>query len=153
MATEKAPVALTGGAGFEFDDCVAARFMIDMLQARCSLAPELGAVVGIAWEARESGWLADDLVLSCRQANLVSAVGLSLKRNRQVNSARFPEDFRTLAWEQWDGKAGATAVNGTSNSIGLVVGELAVEVEDAWNAVAVQLRESRSDPARVLRRL
>ena len=44
MATEKAPVALTGGAGFEFDDCVAARFMLDLLKARCSLGAEYRSV-------------------------------------------------------------------------------------------------------------
>lgn len=69
MATEKAPVALTGGAGFEFHDCVAARFMIDLLHGRCSLGAEWGAIVKVAWEARESGWLADDLVLSCQRGN------------------------------------------------------------------------------------
>lgn len=153
MATEKVPVSLTGGAGFEFDDCVAARFLIDLLQARCSLAAELGAISRIAWEARESGWLADDLVLFCGGGNLENAVGLSLKRNRQVNSAGFPQDFRALAWEQWDGKLGATAIKGTSNGIGLVVGELAADVEGAWSAIAQQVRETRSDLGRVLVRL
>src|SRR5690606_27374570 len=57
MATEKAPVALTGGAGSEFEDCVAARFMIDLLQSRSSLGAEWGAVRRVTWQARESGWL------------------------------------------------------------------------------------------------
>ena len=55
MATETAPVALTGGAGFEFGDCVAARFMIDILLARCSLGPEFGAVANVltsSWSTR-----------------------------------------------------------------------------------------------------
>lgn len=69
MATEKAPVALTGAAGSEFEDCVAARFLIDLLQSRSSLGAECGAVVRVTWQARESGWLADDLVLACQRGD------------------------------------------------------------------------------------
>jgi hypothetical protein len=46
MATEKAPVAVTGGAGFEFHDRVAARCLLDLLLGR-AFAAHLGAVVKI----------------------------------------------------------------------------------------------------------
>lgn len=127
--------------------------MIDLLQSRSSLGAEWGAVVRVTWQARESGWLADDLVLACQRGDLESTVALSLKRNRQVTSAGFPDVFRKLAWDQWDGRAGAKSIKGTRNAVGLVVGELAAEVEGAWNAVAQQVRESRSDLSRVLARL
>ncbi len=152
MATEKAPVAVTGSAGFEFHDRVAARCLLDLLLGR-AFAAHLGAVVKIKWEVRESGQFGDDLVLSCRRDGVEREVGLSLKSDRQVTGNGFPSDFRDLAWEQWDGRAGATAIRGTENMIGLVVGELAGGVEAAWNALAAQIGESRSALDRVLARL
>jgi hypothetical protein len=152
MATEKAPVAVTGGAGFEFHDRVAARCILDLLLGR-AFAAHLGAVVKIKWEVRESGQLGDDLVLSCRRDGVEREVGLSLKSDRQVTGNGFPSDFRDLAWEQWDGRAGATAIRGTENMIGLVVGELAGGVEAGWSALAVQIGESRSALDRILARL
>jgi hypothetical protein len=153
MPTQKASVLTTGGAGFEFHDQVAARLLIDMLLGRCSLSTQLGAVVTVGWEGRESGWLADDLVIKCQSTESV-IVGLSLKRGRQVTpGAGFPDDFRCLAWEQWDGARGAVSLAETSNGIALVVGELAADVETAWNGLALQLRESRSDLNRVRLRL
>lgn len=95
MATEKAPVALTGGAGFEFDDCVAARFMIDLLQARCSLAAELGAVAKIVWEDRPA-WLADDLVLSCRKGELESVVDALTQKDPIIGGISFNPGLRPV---------------------------------------------------------
>lgn len=79
MATEKAPVAVTGGAGFEFHDRVAARCLLDLLLGR-AFAAHLGAVVKIKWEVRESGQFGDDLVLSCRRDGV------------ETRSRAFPEE-------------------------------------------------------------
>jgi hypothetical protein len=152
MATEKAPVAVTGGAGFEFHDRVAARCLLDLLLGR-AFAAYLGAVVKIKWEVRESGQLGDDLVLSCRRDGVERDVSLSLKSDRYVTIKGFPSEFRDLAWEQWDGRAGATAIRGTENMVGLVVGELAGDVDAAWNLLAGQIGGSRSALDRVLARL
>lgn len=153
MATEKAPVELTGGAGHEFEDSVAARFLIDLLAARCALGVALGQVVRLSWQARESGWLADDLLISCKLGTRERSVALSVKSDRQVTKTGFPDDLTRLAWEQWLGQAGAVALKGTGNAIGLVVGHLAAGVEEAWNKICLEVRESRSNLGRVLARL
>ncbi len=151
MATEKASVEVTGGAGFECADSVAARFLLDMLLARCSVAADLGAVEEVHWENRESGWLADDVVLLCRNGGSERAVGLSIKSNKQVSSNGFPLDFVQLAWEQWLGLSGARRIKDTSDEIGLVVGELADGVAGAWQKTAIEARETT--PERMLARL
>jgi hypothetical protein len=153
VATEKAPVEVTGGAGHEFDDSVAGRFLIDLLTGGCSLGAGLGQVTEIRWQVRESGLLGDDLVITCRLGGNERRVALSVKSDRQVTQSGFPSDFVELAWELWRGLAGAVATKGTGNGVGLVVGGLAAGVEDAWNKLAVEVRESRADLQRVLDRL
>ena len=53
MAKEKAPVALTGGAGFNYEDLVAARLLVDMLSGIYSFGEQLGTLVRIDWQARD----------------------------------------------------------------------------------------------------
>jgi len=153
MATEKAPVELTGGAGHEFEDDVAARFLVDLLAGRCSLGDGTEKVVKIAWQDRGARWLADDLVLTCARGADEREVGLSIKSNKQVTRTGFPDDFTELAWEQRRGGAKARALLGTNNELGLIVGELAADVEAGWNSLVRQLRESRSDLGRIAARL
>src|ERR1700677_1499925 len=103
--TRRAPVRLTGNEGARFENQIAARFLLDILTAANSLGSHFGRVVRIDWQARDLGWLADDLVISC----LVSpdqerSAGISIKSNQQVNSNGFPADFVDLAWGLWLGQ-------------------------------------------------
>jgi len=52
MAKQKAPVELTGGTGFNFEDLIAARFLLDMLAGANSLGAEYGRVTRLDWQAR-----------------------------------------------------------------------------------------------------
>src|ERR1700733_8357093 len=81
----KAPVQVTGGGGFRFENPVAARFLLDMVIGKNPLGADFGRVVGVHWQARDAGWLADDLAVSCRTASGEERVaGLSVKTYQQL---------------------------------------------------------------------
>lgn len=153
MATQKAPVALTGGAGFEFEARIAARLMVDMLRGRCALGSDLGAVQLLSWQARESGWLHEDLVVSCERGGVARQAGLSLKSDRQVKGTGFPSSFVESAWQHWDATGDARAIRETEDVLVLVVGELAAGVREAWNDLLVQSVALRSAPERLVARM
>jgi hypothetical protein len=106
MADRVAPVSLTGGAGFDFEDQVAAYFLAEMLAVSEPLEPGDGAIARIDWQARSEGWLLDDLVLSLSRRGGVGRLALSIKSDRQVTTSGFPSDFVRVAWQQWLGIPG-----------------------------------------------
>src|ERR1700726_2887972 len=98
----KAPVRLTGGAGTRYENSVAARFLLDMLAGLNSLGPDFGRITRVDWQARDAGWLADDLALTCEgSSGQRRSVGISIKSDQQVNTRGFPSEFVDLAWGQW----------------------------------------------------
>jgi len=66
---KKGPGAATGGAGTRYENPVAARFLLDMLAGLNSLGPDFGRIARIDWQARDAGWLADDLALTCERSS------------------------------------------------------------------------------------
>jgi len=83
MAKKKAPAQLTGGAGFRYEDYVAARFLLDLLGGTNSLGPDFGRVTRVDWQARDAGWLAEDLGISCKLFR-----GMEMDRGRRMQAAR-----------------------------------------------------------------
>ena len=64
---------------------------------------DFGHIVCLDWQARDAGWLADDLVVTCKQSSEDRAAGISIKSTQQVTRAGFPQDFVESAWAQWFG--------------------------------------------------
>ena len=60
----KAPVRSTGGSGYNFEDQCAAYLAVDLLGGRQFLGTDVGAINRIDFQAQESDWLFDDLVLT-----------------------------------------------------------------------------------------
>jgi hypothetical protein len=58
-----AVVKSTGGGGFAFADKGGGDFLAEVLRGGTPLGGVAGALVGVHFEARESGWVLDDLVL------------------------------------------------------------------------------------------
>jgi hypothetical protein len=86
----KAPVSLTGGQGFRVENLVAGRFLADLLSGRNSLGSQFGRVVRIDWQARDIGWLLDDLAITSRSPDGVEGtVGLSVKSFSQLGRNGF----------------------------------------------------------------
>jgi hypothetical protein len=148
----KAPVGLTGGGGFGFENSVAARFLLDLLGGTNSLGIDFGRIVRVDWQARDAGWLADDLALTCTSGpGGDRAAGLSIKSNRQVTASGFPTNFVAALWAQWLGIGTLRPLAGSQDALVLVTGELAQNVEAAWSRL---LREaSKTTPERLIARL
>lgn len=151
MAKEAAPVALTGGAGFHFEDCVAARLLLDILAGTNCLGISRGRVRLIDWQARDAGWHLDDLAVTCEAGGIERGAAISCKSDKQVTSSGFPGNFVEAAWEHWHGAAGARRLREDQDAVVLVTGELADNVRKAWEKT---LRETlQTAPDRMLARL
>src|SRR5216683_936215 len=133
MAKKKAPAKLTGGGGFRHEDLEAARFLLDLLGGTNSLGQDFGRVARVDWQARDAGWLADDLALSCNALGETRAAGLSIKSNRQVTASGFPANFVEIAWRHWLGEGTARKPQDHSDAVVLITGQLAHNVETAWS--------------------
>ena len=148
----RAPVRLTGGAGFRFENAVAARFLLDMLTARNALGSEFGRVVRVDWQARDQGWLLDDLAIQCRTLNGSDrSVGFSVKSHEQVNTAGFNQQFVLTAWSQWFGRDTTRIFRRGVDALGLVTGDLDHTVKRAWSALHSET--SQTTPERMAARL
>ena len=98
MASEKAPVKLTGGGGFRFEDRVASLFMAHMLAGGLALGAEYGTIRAIHFQVRDRGWLLDDLLLVLERDGNKQHCALSIKSNLQVTQNGFPADFVKAIW-------------------------------------------------------
>jgi len=149
---KKAPVRLSGNAGTRYENEVAARFLLDMLGGTNSVGVDFGRILRIDWQARDLGWLTDDIVLTCQDSeNETRRVGLSLKSNKQITSQGFPDDFVDLAWGQWIGARTAGTFNKGKDAVALVTANISNDVFQDWSAL---LREVlATTPDRVAARL
>jgi len=151
MGKKKAPAKLTGGAGFRYEDYVASRFLLDLLAGTNSLGSEFGVVTRVDWQARDTGWLADDLCISCKIPSGDRAAGLSIKSDRQVTKSGFPAEFVEICWAQWLGEGTTRKLRKDKDAIGLVTGRLSPEVETAWSKTLSEALQTT--PERMVARL
>ena len=151
MVKKKAPVQLTGGAGFRYENPVAVRFLLDLLAGSNALGVDFGRIVRLDWQARDSGWLADDLVVTCKQSSGNRAAGISIKSAQQVTRAGFPHDFVEIAWAQWLGVKTDRKLRDSNDAIVLVTGSLAHDVQDAWSNLLIETLNTT--PERMVTRL
>ncbi|WP_421729386.1 hypothetical protein [Brevundimonas sp.] len=108
----------TGGPGYQFEDLVAARLLIQMLLDRSLQGIGAGAE-RLQFQADALGWRIDDLLVTVGDGPSESRLALSCKSSLQVSGNGFPNDFITRAWELWDG-ADAGPMNRSSDFLGLV---------------------------------
>lgn len=91
----------TGGAGFAFEDLVAADLLSKMLLDQP--VDGIGAPgVALLSQAAAAGWQIDDLVCIGRgPGSAEHRLALSCKSNVQVTASGWPEDFAKAAWALW----------------------------------------------------
>ena len=130
---KKAPVQLTAGTGFRNENCIAARFLLDLLAGTNSLDEKFGKIERVQWQGRDLGWLADDLVIECSAWAQRRAAGISIKSDQQVTRAGFPPDFVAIAWRQWFGVKTERILGGSDDAVVIMVGSLSHDVEAAWS--------------------
>ena len=90
----------TSGAGFQFEDLIAAWQLVKALSGE--QAPAVGGV-GTQLQAQVStlGWRIDDLLLTSEANGSPRRLAISAKGNQQVSASGLPSDFVARAWEQW----------------------------------------------------
>ncbi len=132
---KKAPVQATGGGGFRYENAVAAQFLLDLIGGTNALGVDFGRVARIDWQARDAGWLADDLIITCKASGGDRTAALSIKSAQQVTRAGFPQDFVTIAWAQWFAVKTDRKLRDGNDAVGLITRSLAHEVKDAWSSL------------------
>lgn len=153
MAKKGAPVSLTGGAGYSFEDEVAAWFLTHLLTGEILLEPLSGYSVAVDFQVRESGWLLDDLVITnIGREDQEHRCAVSVKRHSQVTSAGFPSDFVETIWEQWLGlDLESNTFRQDEDYLCLATGHLAESVKSEWDEISQQAAVTK--PARLAKRL
>lgn len=144
MAKKAAPVGLTGGEGFNYEDRVAARFLVDMLAGIVPFGVDFGCVTKIDWQVRDTGRLLDDLAIIMSGTNGQHVAELSIKSHRQVTSNGFPSNFVEAAWEEWL-HVETTAFDKVSDLVVLITGEIANDVQETWSTLLCQARATTPD--------
>jgi hypothetical protein len=149
---KKAPVGNTGGGGFSFENLAAARFLLDLLGLTHTLGVEnFGKVIRLDWQARDSGWLADDLVVTSQLGSNRRSAAVSAKSGQSVTILGFPTDFVQTAWAQWFQDGTSRIFRNTDDVIVLVTGNGTHAAEGPWSKL---LQESlATTPDRMLARL
>lgn len=85
---KKAPVGNTGGGGLSFENNLAARFMLDLLGQTHTLGEEaFGAVVRLDWQARDDGWLLDDIVVTSQAGRVCRRAAISVRSRPPIWSS------------------------------------------------------------------
>ena len=149
---KKAPVRLSGNAGTRYENEVAARFLLDMLAGTNSAGASFGHIVRIDWQARDLGWLTDDMVLTCQDSrDETRRIGFSMKSNKQVTTNGFPDDFVDLAWGQWLGARTTDKFHRGKDAISLVTATISDDVFDNWSALLKEILATTPD--RIVARL
>lgn len=139
----------TGGAGYTFEDNVAAHFAIALLAGRRVLGTEFGAITKIDFQASDCDWLLDDLLITFVSAKGERSLAISVKSGRVVTQRGFPAEFVHDIWEQWFG-TGQCPFHRDRDVLALAVGQLASTVKSAWDQLFSQACET--EPERVVTR-
>jgi hypothetical protein len=123
-----------------------------MLTGSNILGADFGRITRVDWQARDAGWLADDLALTCEgSSGQRRSVGISIKSDQQVNTHGFPSDFVDLAWGQWLGRGTGRAFQKGCDTIILVTAQLPSAVKSDWSALLSEILEG--SPERIVSRL
>ena len=145
----RASVKSTGGAGFTFADKVGAQFLLEILRGGTPLGADAGQIVGLHFEARDSGWLMDDQVLILKDGDEETRCALSVKSESRLTRNGLDKQFVSDAWLQWDGVEGAS-FNRERDFLGLATVPVSIALERDWNTILQAAQNG--PPDRVARR-
>ena len=131
---QRVPATLrsTSGAGFEFEDLIAAWQLVKALSGE-----QMPGVRGVATKLQAQvatlGWRFDDLLLTGEAKGEPRRLAISAKGNQQVTASGLPSGFVTQAWEQWRDPQGP--FNRASDGLALVALGTLPTFEATWREV------------------
>jgi len=123
MAKEISPPKVTGGAGFGFEDKVAAYFLACLLADEPPLDAQFGLIRRIDFQTRVDGWHLDDILLTLSAGSDTRSCALSVKSNQQFSTNSAPSEFVLAAWETFL-EPGATSFDRAKDLLGLTTSPL-----------------------------
>jgi hypothetical protein len=125
------------GAGFSFEDRVAAILMAEMMTGQQSLGPQYGVATSIERQANDWEPFGDILVTAPNDCGEPCKIGGSVKSNRQISTNGASTEFCAGIWTAIDREP---FVRGRS-ALALYSAPLSSEVFDQINALCRQARE------------
>jgi hypothetical protein len=139
MPTEKKPPSLksASGAGFSFEDKVAATLMAEMLAARHSLGSDYGVAARIERQANDWEPFGDILVTAGNYCGEACDIGGSVKSNRQVTANGVTAEFAQGIWAALNKKV----IPAGRGALSLYSAPLSPDVFDQLNSLCRQARE------------
>lgn len=91
----------TSGVAYEFEDLIAASFMVRAMAGLPMPASE-AAAVRLQFQTRALGWSVDDLLMLAEADDQPTQLAISCKSSLQVGPGGFPVDFARSVWADWD---------------------------------------------------
>ena len=122
----------TSGAGFGFEDLIAAWQLVKALSGE-----QMPGVRGVASQLQAQvstlGWRFDDLLLTGEAQGGLRRLAISAKGNQQVSASGLPSGIVTQAWEQWRDLQGP--FNRASDGLALVTLGTHPTFQPTWREV------------------
>jgi hypothetical protein len=92
---------LTGGAGFTFEDAVAAYYILSLLSGTTAAGLSAGTVNRVAQQQADFGYPLDDVVVDAATDDDVMTLSLQVKRALTISAAPSNVDFREVIQRSW----------------------------------------------------
>ncbi len=139
MVSKKKTASLksASGAGFSFEDKVAAALMVEMLAGRHFLGSEYGVATRIERQANDWEPFGDMLVTAPNHCGDICDIGGSVKSNRQVTASGVSVEFAEGIWTALNKKV----IPAGRGALSLYSAPLSPDVFDQINTLCRQARE------------
>jgi hypothetical protein len=134
----------TSGAGFVFEDKVAAYFLGHILDSADPFLDISGRVQEIHFQMRRNGWVVDDLLLVLSNGSESFKVAVSSKSNDQVNGNGLNNDSRREFWTTYL-NIDSNVFDKDKDYLCLVVAPLRNQVSDTFSRILQQARHQSDD--------
>ncbi|GEB36257.1 hypothetical protein GLI01_02920 [Gluconacetobacter liquefaciens] len=119
----------TGGAGFDFEDRVAASLLLRMVSGEAQPAIE-GSGIHLQTQTEPLGWKIDDLLVTTSSARTHQRLAISCKSNVQVTRNGFQPEFAGRVLQQW--REGSTPFNRATDHLALASRGHNADFEATW---------------------
>jgi ATPase family associated with various cellular activities (AAA) len=139
---------LTGGAGFTYEDAVAAQYLAAMVGGTTAAALDARVVQRVAQQQADFGEPLDDLIVDAASLadGTVMRLSLQVKRSLTISEAETNSDFREVIQRSWQ-TLQKPDFREHVDRVGAVTGSVAEETSRAFATVCEWARASDTTPA------
>lgn len=134
---------LTGGAGFTYEDAVAAHYLVAMVSGTTAAALDARVVQRVAQQQADFGEPLDDVIVDATSLadGTVMRLSLQVKRSLTISDAETNSDFREVIQRSWQ-TLQKPAFREHVDRVGAVTGSVAEETFRAFTTVCDWARAS-----------